>query len=60
MTVVSYCAMIAAALLRIAAGFFSQFYMVLIELADAAWTLAFALFLLEYGPMLLRPRQTRD
>jgi uncharacterized protein involved in response to NO len=60
MTVAIYCAMIVAALLRIAAGFFPQFNMMLIELAGAGWTLAFALFLLEYGPMLLRPRLTRD
>ena len=59
MTVAIYGAMIAAALLRIAAGFFPQVYMVLLELAGAAWIAAFALFLVEYAPMLLGPRQER-
>jgi uncharacterized protein involved in response to NO len=58
-TVASYGTMILAALLRIAAGFFPQAYMMLIELAGAAWIAAFGLFLVEYGPMLLRPRQER-
>ena len=59
MTVASYGAMIAAALLRIAAGFFPQVYMALIELAGVAWIAAFGLFLVEYALMLLRPRQER-
>ena len=59
MTVASYGAMIAAALLRIAAGFFPQAYMLLVELAAGAWIAAFGLFLVEYAPMLLRPRQER-
>lgn len=56
MTVASYGTMIAAAFLRIAAGFFPQAYMMLIELAGAAWIAAFAFFLVEYAPMLLKPR----
>jgi uncharacterized protein involved in response to NO len=60
MTVASYGTMIVAALLRIAAGFFFQAYMMLVELAGAAWIIAFALFLVEYAPMLLRPRQARE
>jgi uncharacterized protein involved in response to NO len=59
MTVAIYGAMIAAALLRIAAGFFPQVYMILLELAGAAWIAAFALFLVEYAPMLLGPRLER-
>jgi uncharacterized protein involved in response to NO len=59
MTVASYGAMIAAALMRIAAGFFPQAYMRLIELAGAAWMVAFALFLVEYAPMLLGPRMSQ-
>ena len=35
--------MIAAALLRIAAGFLPQIYLVLLELAGTAWIAAFAL-----------------
>jgi uncharacterized protein involved in response to NO len=58
MTVSSYIAMILAAVLRIAAGLFPQAYMMLIEAAGVAWIAAFALFLFEYAPMLLRPRQT--
>jgi uncharacterized protein involved in response to NO len=58
-TVASYSAMIVAALLRIAAGLFPQAYMTLLELAGAAWIAAFALFLVEYAPMLLRSRQAR-
>jgi uncharacterized protein involved in response to NO len=57
MTVASYGAMIAAALLRIAEEVFPQAYMVLIEFAGAAWIAAFGLFLVEYAPMLLGPRQ---
>jgi len=59
MTVSIYGAMIAAALSRIAAGFFPQVYMVLLELAGTAWIAAFALFLVEYTPMLLGPRLER-
>ncbi len=59
MTVAIYGAMMAAALLRIAAGFFPQVYMVLLELAGTAWITAFALFLVEYAPMLLEPRLER-
>src|SRR5581483_5987577 len=56
MTVASYGAMIAAAVLRIAAGVFPGAYMILLELAGGAWIIAFALFLAEYAPMLLKPR----
>ncbi len=56
MTVASYGAMIAAAFLRIAAGLFPGAYMTLLELAGGAWIIAFALFLAEYAPMLLKPK----
>jgi uncharacterized protein involved in response to NO len=42
--------------LRIAAGVFPGLYMILLELAAGAWIIAFALFLAEYAPMLLKPR----
>jgi uncharacterized protein involved in response to NO len=58
-TIAIYGAMVAAALLRIAAGFSPQVYMVLLELAGTAWIAAFALFLVEYTPMLLGPRLER-
>ena len=59
LTVVIYATIVAAALLRIGAGFFPEFYMVLIEVAGAAWIAAFTLFLVEYSPMLLSPRIER-
>jgi uncharacterized protein involved in response to NO len=59
-TVAIYGAMIAAALLRIGAGALPQAYLVLLEAAGAAWIAAFAMFLLEYAPMLLGPRVERS
>jgi len=56
LTVVIYATIVAAALLRIGAGFFPESYLVLIEIAGAAWIAAFILFLVEYAPMLLTPR----
>ena len=55
-TTTIYYAMAAAALLRICAGVFPDDYMFLIVVAGAAWSAAFALFLVEYAPMLLRSR----
>ena len=60
LTVAIYGAILAAAILRISAGIFPQAYFGLVEGAAMAWTLAFVLFLFEYGPMLLGPRQERD
>ena len=59
-TVAIYGAMVAAALLRIGAGFLPQAYMIMIGTAGAAWSAAFALFLLEYAPMLLGSRTERS
>jgi uncharacterized protein involved in response to NO len=56
-TMAIYGAMIAAALLRIGAGVLPHAYMVVIGAAGVAWIAAFALFLLEYAPMLLGPRR---
>ena len=56
MTVAIYGSMLAAAVLRIAAGLFAQPYMSLLELSAFAWILAFSLFLIEYAPMLIGPR----
>ena len=56
LTVVTYAMMIAASILRIAAGAFPQAYGGLLEFAAVAWIAAFGLFLFEYGPMLLGPR----
>ena len=60
MTVAIYAAMIAAAILRIAAGLFPQGYMVMLEAAGLAWIGAFALFLFEYAPMLRGPGTKRS
>jgi uncharacterized protein involved in response to NO len=51
-----YGAVTVAALLRVAAGAVPEFYMPLIGAAGVGWGAAFALFLIEYAPMLLRPR----
>jgi len=59
-TIAIYGAMTAAVLLRIAAGVFPQGYMVMLEAAGAAWITAFAMFLIEYAPMLLGPRAERS
>ena len=56
LTIITYEAIIAAAVLRVAAGAVPQAYSGLIELAGIAWVTAFSLFLIEYAPMLLRPR----
>ena len=60
LTVVTYAMMIAASILRIAAGVFPQAYGGLLEFAGIAWMAAFGLFLFEYAPMLLRPRLERS
>jgi uncharacterized protein involved in response to NO len=44
------------ALLRVCAPFLSDGYATTLLAAGAAWSAAFALFALRYGPMLLRPR----
>lgn len=59
LTVALYCLILVAAILRIAAGAFPQAYLGLVEGAAVTWMLAFVLFLFEYGPMLLGPRQQR-
>jgi uncharacterized protein involved in response to NO len=55
-TLVIYCAVALAAVLRVVAGAIPELYMPLIVAAGAGWGLAFVLFLIEYAPMLLRPR----
>jgi uncharacterized protein involved in response to NO len=56
-TTAIYGAVIAAVLLRIAAGAWPTLASVLHSLAGAAWIAAFAGFAAIYGPMLLRPRK---
>lgn len=60
LTLAIYGAILTAAVLRIAAGVFPQAYLDLVQGAAITWMLAFGLFLFEYGPMLIRPRQERS
>lgn len=59
LTVAIYLSMLCAAVLRIGAGFFPQVYLLLVQLSGVVWMIAFALFLIEYGPMLVAPRFER-
>lgn len=51
---VAYLALIIAATVRPFAELLPGAYHLLLELAGAGWIIAFALFLIEYGPILLR------
>jgi uncharacterized protein involved in response to NO len=51
-----YSAIILAALVRIAAPLSGDWSMAMLDIAAAAWTIAFAGFVALYGPILLRPR----
>jgi uncharacterized protein involved in response to NO len=57
-TVAIYGAMLVAALARIAALLMPAFYYQMLLTAGAAWFSAFAIFVLTYGPMLMRAKQT--
>ncbi len=57
-TVAIYGAMLVAALSRIAAPLLPAIYYPMLLIAGIAWLLAFAIFLLVYGPMLVNARQT--
>ena len=56
-TAAIYLAIFAAAALRVAASLADAAYLPLLHASGALWTLAFALFVLRYGPLhLFRPR----
>lgn len=55
-TVVAYCTMFLAILLRIAASLPSLPYLALLNLAAMAWCISFAIFLFVYLPILVRPK----
>ena len=57
-TVAIYGAMLVAALARIAAPLLPAFYYQMLLIAGGGWFLAFALFVVAYGPMLVRAKQT--
>ena len=59
-TTAIYLMITAAAAARLASGLADDDHLMLLYGAAAAWVAAFALFLLAYGPMLLRPRPGRD
>ena len=55
MTVAIYLLVHLGALLRVAAPLLPLEYMLAVRLAGGLWAAAFAVFLLVYGPMALRP-----
>ena len=59
-TTAIYLLITAAAAARLASGLADDDHLMLLYGASAAWIAAFALFLLTYGPMLLRRRPGRD
>ena len=54
---VAYLSLLVAATIRPFAELLPSHYHLLLEVAGAAWLLAFAIFLLEYGPILCRSRR---
>lgn len=57
MTIVSYAAMLCAGAIRPLTAVLPDFYMRIVELSGALWILAFVLFVVEYGPLLVRKRK---
>ena len=57
MTMVSYGAMLVAGAIRPMTAVLPEVRSEIIELAGAAWMLAFVLYVVEYGPVLLRKRK---
>ena len=55
----SYAALILAALLRPLAGVWPDYYTELLSAAGLCWIAAFALYVAEYGPVLVRTRRDR-
>lgn len=55
-TVAIYAAVTAGALLRVGATYAGSFHLSLLAAGGFAWSLAFALFVIRYGPILWRPR----
>lgn len=57
MTLAIYAAILIAALVRIAAPFAPDLTMIILTVSASAWIAAFGLFVLAYGPMLIRARR---
>ncbi|MGY6645569.1 MAG: NnrS family protein [Salinarimonas sp.] len=51
-----YLCVTVGALIRVGAGLFPAFYLPLLAAGGLIWSLAFLLFLIRYGPILVRPR----
>jgi len=56
MTHAIYAAVLIAAVVRICAAFETSQAMLLLQIAGAAWIVAFVAFVISYGPLLVRPR----
>ncbi|SPU62322.1 NnrS family protein [Brucella melitensis] len=59
MTQIAYVCIIAAAVIRPFAEIMPNFFHTLLAASALLWMLAFGLFVVEYGPMLLRKRRSR-
>jgi uncharacterized protein involved in response to NO len=55
-TVVAYAALLAAAVTRPLAGIVPEYSEALYAIAGAGWIAAFGIFVIVYGPMLVKPR----
>ena len=55
-TLAIYLAVTAGALVRVGAGLVPAFYLPLLAAGGLIWSLAFVLFVIRYGPILMRPR----
>ena len=58
-TAASYAALIAAALLRPLAGVWPDYATELLSATGLCWIVAFALYVIEYGPVLVQRRRER-
>ncbi len=57
-TTAIYIAITIAACLRLLAPLFGEAYLFILSIAGAAWSLAYGLFVISYGGLLMRPRST--
>ena len=55
-TLAIYLAVTVGALIRVGAGLVPAFYLPLLAAGGLIWSLAFLLFVIRYGPILMRPR----
>jgi uncharacterized protein involved in response to NO len=58
-TSLAYLALLISAVTRPFAELLPAHYHLLLAISGSAWILAFGLFLVEYGPMLMAPRLSR-